>query len=266
MKFLKMHGCGNDFIIADYKENIDYSNLAIKICDRYVGVGADGLILVKTNPLEMIYYNSDGSRAPMCGNGIRCFALYCYYNKIVNDLNFDVLTLAGIMKIEIKDLNPFNVRVNMGKAIYDNSLIKAYDDLSFKGRIIKVNDLEVKIYSLFAGTIHTVIFVDDFNDKVLDYAKDISDFYLFREKTNVNFVKVVNKDTIYVKTFERGCGWTFACGTGCCASVYVANELGKINNEANVILKYGTLNIKIEDNIYMTGPAKIVYEGEYKLC
>lgn len=266
MKFLKMHGCGNDFVIADYEENIDYSSLAIKICDRHIGVGADGLILVKTNPLEMIYYNADGSRAPMCGNGIRCFSLYCYHNKIVSDLKFDVLTLAGIMKIEITSLDPFNVIVNMGKAIYDNKLIKAYDDLSFKGRTIKVNDLDVKIYSLFTGTIHTVIFVDDFSDKVLEYAKDISDFYLFKEKTNVNFVKVSNKETIYVKTYERGCGWTFACGTGCCASAYVANELGLVNDNANVILKYGSLNINIADNIYMTGPAKIVFEGDYKLC
>ncbi|UKI49363.1 MAG: hypothetical protein L6U99_11730 [Clostridium sp.] len=81
------------------------------------------------------------------------------------------------------------------------------------------------------------------------------------------FVKIVDKDTICVKTFERGCGWTFACGTGCCASVYVANELGKINNEANVIFEIWYFKYKkIEDNIYMTGPAKIVYEGEYKLC
>ncbi len=266
MKFLKMHGCGNDFVMADYEENIDYANLAIKICDRHIGVGADGLILVKTNPLEMIYYNADGSRAPMCGNGIRCFSLYCYKNKIVNSLKFDVLTLAGTMKIEIESLEPFNVKVNMGKAIYDNKLIKAFDNQNYKGRIIKLNELNVKIYSLFVGTIHTVIFVNDFDDEILNYAKEISDYYLFKEKTNVNFVNVVDKEMMYVKTYERGCGWTFACGTGCCASAYVANELGLVNNNVKVGLKYGSLNININDNIYMTGPAEIVYEGDYKLC
>ena len=115
--FSKYHGCGNDFIIVSEKEVVDsnYSELATKICNRNTGVGADGFIVVGENPLEMIFYNADGSRAPMCGNGIRCFAKYCFDKGIRNESEYKVLTLAGEMGVKVISENPFVVEIDMGK-------------------------------------------------------------------------------------------------------------------------------------------------------
>lgn len=266
MKIVKMHGCGNDFVFAKYEEDIDYKALAIKLCNRHIGIGGDGLILVKEKPLEMIYYNSDGSRAPMCGNGIRCFALFCYHYHIVDAKVFDVVTLAGIMKVDITSVAPFNVRINMGKTYFSNEMIHAFDYESYVNRQISVKGSDVTITSLFLGTIHTIIFVDSFEDKVLELAEDICKHPLFKEGTNVNFVKVVDKNTLIVKTFERGCGWTLACGTGCCASAFIANQFNKTASIVSIMLEYGTLKIELLDDVFMSGPAKIVFESEVEVC
>lgn len=266
MNFYKMHGCGNDFCIIDYSENVDYQNLAIKICDRKTGIGADGLILVKKNPLEMIFYNQDGSRASMCGNGIRCFARYVYDKKIVSKLDFDVLTLAGTMKIKITCPEPFKCQVGLGKPLFSNHLIQVNDSVDSFGRIISVQDKYFTIYSFFMGTIHTVIFVSDLNSDMLNYADGICNHNMFKAKTNVNFVQVLDENTIRIKTYERGVGWTLACGTGACASVVCSAKLGLTKKNVSVELELGALYIEIDkkENVFMEGPAVITFTGEYK--
>ena len=265
MKVEKMHGCGNDFCLIDYKENTDYEKLALKLCNRKTGVGSDGLIVVKRDPLEMLFYNADGSRALMCGNGIRCFALYAYEHKMVNKLKFPVVTGAGQLELEIVNPQNFTCKVYMGKPIFTNQMIYVNDDIDSFGRVIKINDSLITIYSFFMGTIHTVIFVNDFTDNVVEYASKICNNPLFTKKTNVNFVRVINKENIEVKTYERGVGWTLACGTGCCASVVAANRLGLVGTKVKAILELGFLEIELKKNdVFMTGPATKVFECEIK--
>lgn len=165
MKISKYHGLGNDFIITRFENGLDYSKIALSLCENHVSVGADGFIVVKENPLEMVFFNKDGSEAPMCGNGIRAFAMYCYINKIKCEKQFDVLTKAGIMKVDIVDdsIDNFIVKINMGSPIFENEAIKASDKISYFGRNITIEDEEYTIYSLFMGTIHTVLMVDDVN-------------------------------------------------------------------------------------------------------
>ena len=267
----KMHGCGNDFCVLSYEKGIDYSNLAIKLCNRKTGIGSDGMIVVKTNPLEMLFYNSDGSRAPMCGNGIRCFSKYALEHNLVKRSKFDVLTGAGKLTIEVTQEEPFMCKVNMGSPIFNNSVIRVSDGLDCFGRVINVDDLNITVYSFFMGTIHTVIFVDSFEDEILKHALNISKHKLFNECTNVNFVKIIDKHKIKVKTFERGVyDWTLACGTGCCASVVCANKLGLCYQNVEVELELGSLEIEIKKSqVFMTGPAIKVFECEIeedKLC
>ncbi len=257
MKFSKYHGCGNDFIIVDYDENIEYSNLAQIVCPEHLAIGADGLIVVKNNPLEMLFYNRDGSRAPMCGNGIRAFARYAQEKFSLPD-EFTVKTLAGDMIITVID---DCVRVNMGKPIFTNDSIKASDDISFENREIEVYGKKVVVNSLFMGTIHTVVIVDDLD--ISDEGEGICNHNLYKEKTNVNFVKILDRNNIEVLTYERGVGFTYACGTGCCASYVVLRREGLCNEQLNVHLKYGKLVIEGNDNIFMTGPAVKVFEGEF---
>lgn len=261
----KMHGCGNDFCVISYNENIDYSKLALRLCNRKTGIGSDGLVVVKDKPLEMLFYNADGSRAPMCGNGIRCFSKYVYDHKLIKRNKFDVMTGAGKMIIEITSTDPFMCKVNMGSPIFNNSSIYVSDNLDSFGRLLEVNDLKVTAYSFFMGTIHTVIFVDDFKSEILSYAEEICFNKRFTKQTNVNFVQIIDKGHIKVKTFERGVGWTLACGTGCCASVVATSRLGLTYKNVDVELELGHLEIEVKkDNVFMIGPAVKVFECDFK--
>lgn len=268
MEFYKMHGCGNDFIVIEYDKRVDYSKLAVLLCDRKLGIGADGLIIVKKKPLEMIFYNQDGSRASMCGNGIRCFARYVFMKQLVKKSTFDVLTLAGIMRIKITSEEPFSCMVEMGRPLYNNQMIHVNDNVDSFGRILTIKDYHLTIYSFYMGTIHTVIFVEDLRSDVLKMAKSICENSLFKAKTNVNFVHVIDNNTIELKTYERGVGWTLACGTGACASVVAAHRLGLTTGEVLVKLVMGELKIRVDrrENVFMEGPASISFIGETKEC
>lgn len=258
-KFEKYHGLGNDFIIIDYQENIDYSKLAIELCQRKVNIGADGLIIVKTNPIEMIFYNQDGTRAPMCGNGIRCFAMYCYNHNLVNEKTFNVETLAGVMKIEIISTNPFEVKVNMGIPIFTKEAISLNTEYTLP---LVIENLSV--YSLFMGTIHSVVFLNNLEElNNSNYGPMIESHPYFNEKTNVNFVQIVDNKNLKIRTYERGVGFTLACGTGCCASAVIANKYFNQLSITNCHLEYGDLKIELDNQVFMTGPATLVCKGEY---
>ena len=231
----KYNGCGNDFILLDYAEDTDYSQLAASLCtkEKY---DTDGLIAVKIDPLEMIYYNKDGSRAPMCGNGIRCFARYVNDQNMMNEQEFNVETLAGTRKITVLDPSPFYCSVDMGVPDDSPEKIKANQTHPIKNQEIEINGEKVTITSLFLGTIHTVVFVENAREEVWRKRGELICHHpLFKEKTNVNFVEVVNEQELIVRTYERGVGWTLACGTGYCASYVVAKETGKISADQVVV-------------------------------
>ncbi|WP_460017003.1 diaminopimelate epimerase [Lactovum odontotermitis] len=266
MNIRKYNGCGNDFVILPFYEALDYSQLAQQLCNRF---DTDGLIAVKETlseeSLEMIFYNRDGSRAPMCGNGIRCFAQYVRDLGIISaqTVKFPVKTLAGVMKVEILHEAPCLVRVDMGTArIADGSTKMAVKDSGHHR--LDIAGLTVDIYTLFMGTIHTVVFVDNAADMLNSgLGEQICNYPLFLEKTNVNFVQLIDRENLSVRTFERGVGWTLACGTGCCASAVIAQKLQLADNTLHVHLDRGELLIENRENeIFMTGSSEFEFESE----
>ncbi|WP_394866704.1 diaminopimelate epimerase [Paraclostridium bifermentans] len=272
MNFWKLHGVGNDFIAIDgrfdNKDSNDYSDLAKKVCHRRFGVGADGLLVVKTSDIsdvEMVYYNSDGSRANMCGNGLRCFCKFVYDNNIVKDTEFSVYTLDGIKKISlnIESEKNYTIRVNMGKPNFNpkNIPVNTNKEVFIKEKLL-IDNKEVEVSSILMGVPHTIVFVDELiKEDIYIYGKLIEENEIFPNKTNVNFVKVDDKDNIHVYTWERGCGYTLGCGTGMTASVILANYLGKTNEIVNVKSEGGSVRIELLDDVYMIGNAVKICEG-----
>jgi len=274
VKITKMQGCGNDFIILDYNEfkkmDLDMSNIAQKLCDRNFGIGADGLIIpnaeIDEADIGWYFYNSDGSTAQMCGNGMRCFAKYVYDKKLVDKKEFTVKTLAGIIKPQILDNE--QVKVNMSKPILEPEKIPFLPNhslnykISVKNRIFEGNAVSM-------GNPHFVIFIKDDEDLLSlakEYGPEIEKSAEFPEKTNVEFIKIKSHKRIELCVWERGCGITLACGTGACASVVAGVKKGLINNICDVVLPGGILNIEynqMTNHVFMSGPAEFVFEGEY---
>ena len=272
MNFWKLHGVGNDFIAIDGRfDNIDsndYSDLAKRVCHRHFGIGADGLLVVKNSDVcdvEMVYYNSDGSRANMCGNGLRCFCKFVYDNNIVNENEFTVYTLDGVKKISLNIYNDKinTIRVNMGKANFNPKNIPVNADKEvFINEKLVIDNKEFIVSSVLMGVPHTIVFVDEINKKdIYSYGELIEKNKVFPQNTNVNFVKIDDRDNIKVYTWERGCGYTLGCGTGMTASVIVANYLDKVDNIVNVSSEGGTVKIEILDDVYMIGNAVKICEG-----
>lgn len=270
MKFSKMHGLGNDFIIINNLDaNIYISKDKIQfLCDRRFGIGADGLILVEKSKeahIKMAYYNSDGNEVEMCGNGIRCFAKYVYDNQIIRENSINVETLAGIKIIQLKITKDkvSEVTVNMGDAIYEGSKIpiKIDKDIIIDEEIEFENN-NIKFSCISMGNPHTIIVVDDLDSYPIE---KIGSFFennpIFPNKTNVNFVQVIDEENIKVITWERGVGLTLACGTGTCASVVLLNNKKLVNNKVNASLPGGKLIIQVKEKIYMTGKAEHVFDG-----
>lgn len=271
MNITKMHGLGNDFIIIDGRnlKNIDYHVLAKKICTQHLSVGADGLMVVHPSgraDIRMQIINSDGSEAEMCGNGIRCFARYVYDKGIVNKLQMDIETLAGIMRPEIilnENASPW-VKVDMGKPEFERMKIPMIGMGSALNETIEINGTQLNFSSLLMGVPHTVVFTDGIDS--IDTATIgplLEKHELFPRKTNVNFIEILDNHTIRNKTWERGAGFTLACGTGSCASVVAASIRGLTENKAVVKMSAGELHIEYtsEGNVFMTGPAEYVFEG-----
>lgn len=276
MYFWKLHGIGNDFIAMDKRfDNEDfssYSDLAKKVCNRRFSVGADGLLIVKNSSIadvEMVYYNSDGSRAGMCGNGLRCFAKFVYDNNIVKKEAFSVDTLDGIKKVKLNINNEKieSIKVNMGNGLFKSKDILLDENKNkFIDEKINILDKEFNASFILMGVPHVIILVDKLDmNEVHKYGKEIETYKIFPNKTNVNFVKVEDKYNISVRTFERGCGYTLGCGTGMTASAIICNYLGITDKSVNVASQGGFLKIDIEDFVYMTGPATKICEGNVEV-
>ncbi len=278
MKFMKWHGAGNDFILMDYREvessQHEYlSSLAIKMCHRRFGVGADGLMIAFPSEIadaKMVYYNSDGSYAAMCGNGIRCFGAFCLDKGIIKKTHFNIETGDGIKAISARTENGYQLTVNMGKAVMTPGEIPTtLNEEDLKGTMISADDETFDIQVLKVGVPHTVVPLGNREFENKDFAKYgtiIENMPIFPERTNVNFVKWVDRNHLRVDTWERGAGLTMACGTGVCASAYTFHRLGLIDLPVSVSVAGGVLSIDIKnDEVEMTGPAKAIAIGEFLL-
>ena len=275
MKFTKMHGLGNDFILPDPSEYLTEEELpkaARALCDRRLGVGADGLLLVcpsREADIRMRIINADGSEAEMCGNGIRCFAKYVYDHSIVPREEMTIQTLAGIMKptLSIREGQVVAVRVDMGYPRFaaQEIPVRAEDPQHF---FIPLDEGEVEAASVLMGVPHTMVFTHDLSEQnVVRLGAQIERHTLFPQKTNVNFVRVEDEKTLSIRTFERGAGLTLACGTGSCASAVAAYKKGLCGSRITVKNAVGELLIEIaaDDKVYMSGPAKTVFCGQTDL-
>ena len=277
MKFWKLQGIGNDFIAIDGRfDDIDtdnYGDMAKLVCHRRFSVGADGLLVVKNSDVadvEMVYYNADGSRAHMCGNGIRCFVKFVYDNNIVKKEEFDVYTLDGIkhIKLNTKEDEIETIKINMGQGSFRTCDIPVNSDKDiFINEKIEVYGKEFTVSSMLMGVPHTIVFVDEFNMKdIHKYGPLIEKHEVFPKKTNVNFVKILDRKNIEVRTWERGCGYTLGCGTGITASVIISNYLDKVDNSVNVTSEGGSIKIDLENHFaYMTGNAVKICEGNLEV-
>lgn len=272
MKFTKMHGLGNDFIVIDGHGigEADYSRLAVKLCDRRLGIGADGILLVlpsEREDIRMRIINSDGSEADMCGNGIRCFAKYVYERGIIQKERFRIETFAGTMvpRLNTEQKKVISVKVDMGKPVLERERIPMAGP---NGRVLNeslsVDGKEYQITSMLMGVPHTMVFVDNLDEtEILTYGPKIERHSAFPKKTNVNFVKVINHYEIAVRTWERGAGRTLACGTGSCAAVVASYLNKKTDRTVTVHLEKGDLLIQYAEDgtVFMTGPAEEVFTG-----
>jgi diaminopimelate epimerase len=274
MYFEKYHGTGNDFIILNATDTVyeNPSEIARAMCDRHFGVGADGLMFVLKSTIcdvKMDFYNADGTVAPMCGNGIRCFTKYVYDQAIVNKPVFTVETLAGIMKVAVTRFEQggiSQVRVNMGKPIFN---IQQMDVISQDERImdhvIQIDDQVLPFSVVTMGTLHCVIFVKNLDQfDVEHYGQLIESHPMFPKKINVNFTEIIDQHHIKVRTYERGVGLTLSCGTGSAASAVVANRLKGLGPIIHVHVLGGTLMIEEElDGVYLNGPANLICNGYF---
>ena len=275
IKITKMQGCGNDFVILDYDEfqkaNLSMEELAKRLCDRHFGIGADGMIIPKKSEDKNIdivwyFYNSDGTVAQMCGNGMRCFAKYVYDKGLVDKKEFSVMTGAGIIKPLLLDNG--NVRVDMGIPILED------EKIPFKGeRTLKALDETFEITPVSMGNPHCVILTENDPMKMaLKYGATIEKHEYFPEKTNTEFVKIISKNEIDMRVFERGCGITLACGTGACASVVacVLNNLTEQKVKVNllggsVFVEWQGNSENPNKNIFLIGAANYSFVADYML-
>lgn len=277
MKFTKMHGIANDYVYVDcFKEKVEEpSQMASLISDRHIGIGGDGLILIKPSDkadFMMDMYNADGSRGAMCGNGIRCVAKYVYDNGLTDKTSITVETASGIKHLDltIEEGEVSLVRVNMGKP---ELLADKVPIISKKERAINepvlIDGSEWRITAISMGNPHAVVFMNDIDNLELEkIGPKFEMSKIFPDRVNTEFVKVIDERTVAMRVWERGSGETLACGTGACA-VAVASVLnGFTKNAITVKLLGGDLQIewdRSEDVVYMTGPATTVFSGEIEI-
>lgn len=275
LKFTKMHGLGNDYVYMDaINQKIENrAELAKYVSDRHFGIGSDGLILIcesKVADFRMQMFNSDGTEAEMCGNGIRCVGKFVYDKKMTNKDIVTIETLAGIktLKLTIKDGKVEKARVDMGEPILEPSKIPVISkEMPVKNLKLKVEDKEFKFTAVSMGNPHAITFIDeDVKEFELEkYGKPVEINDAFPKRTNVEFINIVDRNNIKMRVWERGAGETLACGTGACASAVASVLNGYTDRNVNVELLGGILEIEWNEgnnHIYMTGSATTVFEGE----
>ena len=277
MKFTKMHGIGNDYVYVNcFSEQVeDASEVSKFVSDRHFGIGSDGLILICPSEIadfQMVMYNSDGSRAQMCGNGIRCVGKYVYDRGLTDKTTITVETLAGVktLKLMVEDGAVASVTVDMGEPILTPQQIPVKGDGAlFVDVPVEVDGVERRITAVSMGNPHAVVFVPEVQSlKLTELGPTFENHSLFPDRTNTEFVQVIDEKTLKMRVWERGAGETLACGTGACASLVAAVLNGMCGREATLKLLGGDLQIRWDEtnnHVYMTGPATIVFDGEITL-
>ena len=276
LKFTKMQGLGNDYVYIDCtnKEINNPQILAKIISNRHFGVGSDGIILICKSDkadFKMKMFNSDGTEAEMCGNGIRCVGKYVYDKGLTNKNKITIETLSGIKKLNliIKDNKVDMVSVDMGIPILKAEDIPVIsNEYPVKNLIIYSNNKKFKFTCISMGNPHAVTIVDDVDSfDVEKYGKILETSSVFPNRSNIEFVEILDKNHIKMRVFERGAGETMACGSGACASVYACYLNNLTEKEVIVKLLGGDLYIKIDDNnhINMIGSADMVFDGNLYL-
>ncbi len=282
MKFTKMQGCGNDYIYVDgARETVAEEKkpeLVKRLSDRHFGIGGDGVIFINpsdTADFEMEMYNADGSRAEMCGNGIRCVAKYVYDKGLTDRERITVVSCGKVKTLELSversEEDPrgkvVSVRVNMGSPILASEEIPVKAEGSrVVDEPIVVDGAEYRMTCVSMGNPHAVIFAEGVAELDLEkIGPKFENHERFPKRTNTEFVEILDKKTVRMRVWERGTGETLACGTGCCAVAVACVLNGLTEEEITVKLLGGELQIKWDreaDLVYMTGPATTVFEGE----
>ena len=274
IKFTKMHGLGNDYVYMDaISQKIeDESNLARFVSNRNFGIGSDGLILICKSDIadfKMRMFNSDGSEAEMCGNGIRCIGKFVYDKGMTNKTTITIETLAGIkyLKLNIKDGKVETVRVDMGEPIFEPNKIPVVTlENPVKNLKVMAQEKDFNMTCVSIGNPHAITVVEDVKKfDVEKYGKILEVNKVFPKRINVEFAEIVDKNNIKMRVWERGAGETLACGTGACATLVACNINDYTDRKATIELLGGNLYIewnKEDNHVYMTGPATTVFEGE----
>lgn len=274
IKFTKMHGLGNDYVYIDaINQTIENeSSLAKFVSNRHFGIGSDGLILICKSDIadfQMRMFNSDGSEAEMCGNGIRCVGKFVYDKGLTDKTTVKIETLAGIktLVLNTKDGKVETARVDMGEPILEAEKIPVISkEQPVKNLELEAENKKFKFTCVSMGNPHAITIVE--NTKEFDvekYGKILEVDKAFPKKANIEFAQIIDKENIKMRVWERGAGETLACGTGACATAVACNLNGLTDRKVNIELLGGTLNIEWnekDNHVYMTGPAVTVFDGE----
>ena len=281
MKFTKMHGCGNDYVYVDgAAEKIDYDKkpeIVRILSDRHTGIGGDGVIFINpcdTADFEMEMWNADGTRAEMCGNGVRCVGKFVYDKGLTDktDLVIESMGAKKYLHLNVADGLVETVRVNMGEPILEAAQIPV---ISNKDRVVDepiiIQGKEYRMTGVSMGNPHAVIYTDDVEaiDFIAnDFGKACENHERFPKRINTEFVQIIDDSTVKMRVYERGTGETLACGTGCCAICVACVLNKKTKNDITVKVLGGELQISWAgegEPVYMTGSATTVFEGEIDL-
>ncbi len=275
IKFTKMHGCGNDYVyINGSSEKInkeDKPEFVKKVSDRHFGIGSDGVIFINPSDIadfEMEMFNADGTRAEMCGNGIRSVAKYVYDRHLTDK---EEMTIESMGKVKYITVFPENgkaklIKVDMGEPILKASDIpvvsneeKVIDELIF------VDDKEYRMTCVSMGNPHAVVLLDPDTLKIEEIGPKFENHVRFPERINTEFIKIIDRKNVKMRVWERGTGETLACGTGCCATTVACILNNLTDSEITVHVRGGDINVKWDketNHVFMTGPAEFVFDGE----
>ncbi len=282
MKFTKMQGCGNDYVyINGFVEKIapeKKPELVRKLSDRHFGIGGDGVIFINPSTeadFEMEMYNADGTRAEMCGNGIRCVAKFVYDKGLTDSTQIRIISAGQVKYLDLtvegageaKRGEVTKVRVNMGSPVLEPALVPVVaEGTQVVDAPITVKDKDYHMTCVSMGNPHAVVFMEDVEQlKIEDVGPYFENHERFPKRTNTEFVEIIDREHVFMRVWERGSGETFACGTGCCATAVACVLNGLTEDKITVKLLGGELYIewdREQNLVFMTGPARTVFEGE----
>ena len=271
LKFTKMHGLGNDFVVIDgVNQSVDLATDQLKsIADRHFGIGCDQILLVESPTVanaDFRYriFNSDGGEVQQCGNGARCFVQFVHEKGLTEKNTISVETLGGI--IEIHRQSNGEITVNMGIPDFEPQSLPLLAEERKAHYSINIDNKEIDFGAVSVGNPHAVIQVDDIDKApVTEWGAILESHDIFPERVNVGFMQILDRDRIRLRVFERGVGETLACGTGACAAVLVGINWEVLNNRVTVELPGGNLLVEWDNGqapVFMTGPAQTVFDGQ----